>query len=162
MELEMKHRWFSRGSLAAALSAALLSGAATADDTGDLTVQATVSNTCVVSDATLDFGTVLATAPNNDASTAISWACTPGFSTTIELGNGLNGNRTLDAVIAYELYSDSGHTSVWGGAGQAVAVTGTGFASMTDTTVYGRILGSALNSVSPGTYDDTVTITIKF
>lgn len=59
--------------------------------------------------------------------------------------------------LAYFLYRDSGHTTVWGNAGVA-APTGTG-AGVTNT-VYGRV--TAGQNKPAGSYTDTVVATITY
>jgi spore coat protein U-like protein len=62
-------------------------------------------------------------------------------------------------VLKYDLYSDSGRTTVWGNtAGTGKTHTGTG--SSTDLTVYGTLPHGQNKSV--GSYSDTVLATVTF
>jgi spore coat protein U-like protein len=61
--------------------------------------------------------------------------------------------------LSYQLYSDSGLTTVWGNtSGTGVGVTGTGAA--VSTTVYGSV--AAGQNVPTGSYADTVAATVTF
>jgi spore coat protein U-like protein len=81
-------------------------------------------------------------------------------------GGGSLSNRWMrsgSTSLAYQLYMDAAHTTVWGdGTGGSVAVnSGTCFANCTTTyTVHGRI--PARQAVGPGTYGDTIVVTVTF
>jgi spore coat protein U domain-containing protein, fimbrial subunit CupE1/2/3/6 len=170
MELEMKHR-LSRAALAAAVSGLLVSGSALAVDVNaNLSVTATVSNSCTVSAANLAFGVVSPTA-DTDVQTTISWQCTTGHPATIKLGAGGSTNimaRRMTAggttSLPYQLYTNSTRTSVFGDGvtGNSLAILGAGFAATTSTTVYGRVPTGAVGANTAGAYTDTVQITVTF
>jgi spore coat protein U-like protein len=170
----MKYRWSHRRLLAAAVSSLSLCGAALADDTANLTVSATVAPTCkLTTGPTLSFGTVNPLA-NNDAQGNIQWVCTNGFNTAIKLGAGSTAGGTISnrlmsdggtGKLAYQLYTDSARTTVFGdgtAGSSTVAVSGAGYASPANVTVYGRVLGSAAGAATAGSYTDTVLVTITF
>jgi spore coat protein U-like protein len=155
-------------------TSAILAGTSTAN----LPVTATIAANCAISTAAVAFGTydptvVNATTPLDQPGT-VTVTCTSGASTTVTLGQGANagGGSTPAAPVrrmsdgggtpnylAYSLYSDSGHTAVWGDTAlTGVAHTGTGTA--TNLTVYGRV--GAGQNVPVGSYSDTVVATVTF
>jgi spore coat protein U domain-containing protein, fimbrial subunit CupE1/2/3/6 len=165
----MQYRWSHRRLLAAAVSSLALCGAALADDTANLAVSATVNPSCKLTTApTLGFG-ALSPLADNDAQTNITWQCTTGFNTVIKLGGGGTGNIGARAMggagsLPYQLYTDSGRTSVFGDGttGSTVAVSGVGYSSTGNVPVYGRVLQANAAVASAGAYSDTVQITIVF
>ena len=96
--------------------------------------------------------------------------CTLNTTATISLNVGLNPvsaentatparrmSNGATGLLAYNLYRDPGHTTIWGaGPGNGSAYTGTGISS--DVLIFGKI-GPGL-VVPNGTYIDTVTVSI--
>lgn len=145
--------------------------AATTSDT--LTVQATVVSSCTVGAATLDFGTVdsiTGALDLNDTAT-ISVTCSLTTPYNILLGPGTNGDGTVTGrkmkisgagtdKLSYQLFRNALGTQNWGqtiGTDTESAI-GTGFA--VPHVVYGKI--PAAQVVTPGSYSDTVTITVSY
>lgn len=142
--------------------------------TDELTVSATVENSCVVTGGALAFGAYdLASTVDVDASTTVSVACTAGAVTTITLGQGANPDAGSSAeaplrrlgdggtgFLSYALYSDAARETVWGD----TAGTGTGYTATSsapaDLTVYGRL--TAGQAVPLGAYSDHLVVTIMF
>src|SRR5262245_838396 len=96
--------------------------------TANLGVSATVTNNCTISTGALAFGSydpVVANASTNlDGTGTVSVACTKGTSATVGLGLGSNASGSTRRMgdgggnfLTYELYQDSGHTTVWGNSG---------------------------------------------
>jgi spore coat protein U-like protein len=116
----------------------------------------------------VSFGTydVFATSPNAATGT-IEILCTPGIGTwtlTLSSGNSPSfpGRYMLQGMepLNHNLYTDAGATLIWGdGTGGTTYVTGSGSGHFTFT-VYGLL--PAGQDVSPGTYTDTITITLTF
>ena len=138
----------------------------------NLSVSATVVSQCTISAPnTLAFGNydpVSANATTDlDASTTFSVACTKGApSVWIGLNTGANASGSTRRMasgaerLAYEIYSDSGRSSVWGNtSGTGVSYTSTSKAA-TNLTVYGRV--PAGQDVGAGSYADTVVATVNF
>jgi spore coat protein U-like protein len=158
--------------LPAAMAAALLcfacssAGASTA--TGSFSVQVSIAATCVVtSAANLNFGTqgVLSGAANQTSSMTVTCSNTTPYN--IGLDKGLNGSSVTtrqmssgSAVINYSLFSNAGMTTNWGNTVGTDTVAGTGNGSGQVYTVYGQI--SAQTTPAPGTYNDTITVTITY
>lgn len=120
----------------------------------------------------LDFGSVSTFFTSSDAqvdgngSGNISVQCSPGSDATITIDSGANdaavagGGRALangSVYIPYDIYSDAGFSTVLNN-GSTLSVTGDG----TEQTVpiYGRAVGVA--GLSPGTYTDTISVTLTF
>ncbi len=160
------------------LSALLLGLAAgtaiAATHTGSLIVNANVASVCYVSGTTLDFGSgldpIAGTVPV-DTSATMTVRCTQTTPWTVSLDAGLNaGGPTVFAArrmvnaghtLAYQLYTDAARTTIWGnGSGGTATTSGTGTGGTQSLTVYGRL--PALSGAVPGTYADTVTVTVTY
>lgn len=150
--------------------------AATTSITQTFQVQLTIQAQCVInSTATLNFGSlgVLGGAggtANNDQYTTVAVQCTntTPYNIGLDAGTTTGGttatrlllNASTSETVQYKLYTDSGHTTNWGNnvgvdtSGQ----TGTG-ASQTFN-IYGRI--PPQTTPTPGTYADTVTVTVTY
>lgn len=142
--------------------------------TGTLTVTASVAQNCIVSSPTLAFGAydpvVANLSANDDQSTTIVLTCTKGASgITLGFGNSANAPAGCTApqrclvssghYMNYQLYSDSGRSSVWTTA-IAETVSG-GVTTPTNVTVYGRIPSGQDASIGAA-YTDSVTATVNF
>lgn len=155
--------------IAAALLAALLGGARSADgatDTGTLNVTATVTTNCSLSGGTMAFGTYVSGQTTNlDVQGSINYVNCPAGRLTFELDNGANANGTQRRMksgsnyLNYQLYKTSSRNTVWGTGAEAnqIELLQGGGGSVV---VYGRI--PAGQTVPPGSYSDTVTITLTF
>ena len=162
---------------AAVIAAAVLSPAAVnaGSSTGTLTVTASVAQKCILSSPTLAFGSYDPVVTNNsanlDASTTITVTCTKG-ATGITLGFGNSANAPAGCTapqrcllgsghanyLNYQLYSDSGHSSVWTTA-ISESVTG-GITTPTSVTIYGRV--PPAQDVSVDSYSDSVVATVNY
>jgi spore coat protein U-like protein len=136
--------------------------------TAPFTVTATNATNCSVSAATLNFGSAGVLRTALDASSSITVTCTNAAPYTVALGGGLSGatNPALrkmsqaSATITYGLYQDSGRAVPWGDSVGVNTMAGTGSGLAQTFTVYGRV--PAQNTPSPGTYSDTVVLTISY
>jgi spore coat protein U-like protein len=156
--------------LAAAVAVGGITSANAANDTDTFGVQLVVNNSCTITatGGTLNFGTVTGTiATDVDSFTTLSVNCNSGATYSVGLNDGTHsttpGERRLQSganYLDYELYSDSGRSSVWTAANTTGDVDGTGNNAAQSLTVYGRVPGG--QSVPAGTYTDTVTATIEF
>ncbi len=160
-------------SIAVALSGSTVVQAATA--TANMTVQLTVTASCSINAATLDFGNAGLLAALIDATTTLSVTCTNTTPYSVGLDNGVNFSSTRRMrqgatanYIGYAIYTDSGRTNAWTTASSSTTCSaanscflGTGNGSAQSITVYGRVpaLGTA---PTPGAYTDTVTMTITY
>lgn len=141
-------------------------------DSTSFSVTATVEDSCAVSATDLGFGSYDPIAGSNlDASSAVTAKCTDGTGYTIGLDAGTGGGATTDNrlmtlgggtdTLSYDLYQDSARTTLWKelGSGSTVSATGNGMEQTHG--VYGRI-PSGQNSAVPGSYSDTITVTISY
>ena len=150
--------------------AASTASAATA--TANLAVSATVTNNCTISTAPLAFGSydpVVANASADlDGTGTVTVACTKGSSATIGLGLGSNASGTTRRMtdgssnfLTYELYQDSGRSTVWGNSGSGLlSPVAAPSKAARDFTVYGRVTSN--QDVPAGSYNDTVVATVNF
>jgi len=145
---------------------------------GTLAVSATVNTNCTVNSPTMTFTAIDPTANANSTGTAtLSVTCTKGTTLVdIKLGPGghqiVSGSRQVNSGannMAYALYTDSGHTTLWGdstttGIGAKLSSGFSAFSSVATPqtfTVYGQILAAA-EDVPAGTYTDSVAVTVDF
>ena len=139
--------------------------AATATTT--FAVTATVQATCLVSATPLAFGTYTGVLVNSTSTVSVT--CTNTTPYNVGLSAGLATGATVltrkmtgpaSAVLAYAMYSDSGHSVNWGQTIGTDTVTGTGNGSAQAITVYGQT--TAAQYVAPGAYTDTITATVTY
>ncbi len=153
------------------LTAAGQALSATASNT--FQVQATVTSACTVAGSTLNFGSSidpLATSTPVDATSTLSVQCTNTTPYTVALNAGANAGgasnfttRTMKSganSLGYQLYLDAGRSSIWGDGTASSTHAGTGTGSTQSLTIYGRM--PSLANVVPGSYTDTVTVTISY
>jgi spore coat protein U-like protein len=166
----MKH-WSRYAAVAATVFGLGAGSVATADDTANMTVTATVVNTCQLRNTPLlGFGALNPLTVNTDVAIGIDWACTNGFVTSIALGGGGSGNiaaRTMASggnALPYQLYTNAGRTTIFGDGttGSLVPVTGVGYGTTNTVQVYGRVTQAAAQAAPAGAYTDTVLVTILF
>ncbi|AIO68105.1 spore coat U domain-containing protein [Burkholderia oklahomensis] len=168
----MKQSSLIKLAVAAALASVAAVGSATTTTT-TFGVSAQVNATCLIDSASaLTFPAYTPGTGDQAATSTITVRCTNGTSFNI----GLNAGTTSGATVAnrimtsgsnqlsYSLYQDAQHASVWGNTPTNDTVNGTG-AGMTTAnaitkTVYGKVPDQP-NAV-PGSYADTVTVTVTF
>jgi spore coat protein U-like protein len=136
--------------------------------TASFNVTATVPAACTVVANNLNFGTAGVLAANTDASTTLSPVCTNGTPYTIGLNGGLSGavdptqRKTMLGAqsVLYGLYRDSGRSLPFGNTigTNTLAETGTGLSQ--SVPVYRRI--PPQSTPSPGTYNDTIVVTLTY
>jgi spore coat protein U-like protein len=156
------------GFLTIALAATPASAATTSTT---LNVSATVTANCTVSSSALAFGAVNPLSGSDvDASGGITVTCTNGTGWTAAAGVGAGSgasfaSRRMTAganLLNYNLYTDAGRTSVWGdGTGSTAQFSNTGSGVAQAVTVYGRVPSGQV-TVPPGSYADTVSVTVTY
>jgi len=141
----------------------------------NLDVSADVSANCSISTAPLAFGAydpaITNAAAPLDGTGTVTVTCTNGAAVSITLDQGANPEalssddtplrQMTDGTqfLAYSLYQDSGHLTVWGNSLTSdLGHNGDGAAN--DLTVYGRI--PAGQNVAAGSFTDTVLATVTF
>jgi len=132
------------------------------------TVTATNATSCSVNASTLNFGSTGVLRSSLDATSTVTLTCTNAAPYTVALDGGLSGatnpaQRKMSQSseqVTYGLYQDSARTQPWGDSvgTNTAAGTGSGLAQM--FTVYGRV--PAQTTPSPGTYSDTVVVTVTY
>lgn len=122
---------------------------------------------CTVSGGTLAFGAInplIAAASNSTATISVSCPSSTPYSIALSAGGGSFGTRTMTSgshVLDYNLYIDATHSVVWGdGTGGTATVNGSADASGTQHTIYGTIPWQP--QAWPGTYADTIVITVSY
>lgn len=100
-----------------------------------------------------------------DSAGEIDVTCPSGTSYAVELDGGLSSAppefRKLSSgsdTIAYGLYRNAARSDPWGEGSESLSGSGTG--SLQTLPVYGRI--HAQSSASPGTYSDTIVVTVIY
>jgi spore coat protein U-like protein len=129
-------------------------------------VSATVVKDCVVSATALGFGNY--TGAVNSAQSTITVTCTSSTTYTVGLGTGLATGATVSTrklqnganLLNYGLYSNATWTTNWGNTLATNWVTGTGNGAAQNITVYGQI--PAAQYVTPGSYADTISVTVTY
>jgi spore coat protein U-like protein len=121
--------------------------------------------TCDISPQSVSFGAYDPTEPSDlDGVGTITIACDAEVSVTISLSSGAGsyGVRAMPGgtgQLSYNLYTTSQRVIVWGdGSGGSDSVSDT--LQSRDFTVYGTI--PARQTVSAGTYADTIVVTITY
>jgi spore coat protein U-like protein len=140
-----------------------------ATTTSTFQVQITIQANCtIVSAAALNFGTAGVLTANVDQTSTIQVQCTnttpynigldagTGTGATVAVRKMTNGANTIN----YSLYSDSGHTTVWGNTIGTNTVSATGDGAAQSYTVYGRV--PPQTTPAPATYTDTITVTVTY
>lgn len=136
--------------------------------TAPFTVTATNTTNCAVGVAPLNFGTTGILRAALDAASTITVTCTNAAAYTVALDGGLSGatNPTqrkmsqASATITYGLYQDASRVTPWGNSVGTNTMAGIGSGLPQTLTVYGRV--PAQNTPSPGSYSDTVVMTISY
>jgi spore coat protein U-like protein len=166
---KVERRFYGVGAVTAACLLASAAPSFAVTSTATFTVQVTIVATCTINSAsTLNFGSQGVFTANVDQSSTIQVQCTNTTPYNIGLDAGVGSGATVavrkmtsgGATVNYTLYSDSGHTTVWGTTIGTNTVAATGNGAAQSYTVYGRI--PAQTTPAPGTYADTVTVTVTY
>jgi spore coat protein U-like protein len=149
------------------LQSASVPFAATATTT--FTVQVVLTATCVINSAsTLNFGTQGVLQANVDQTSTIAVQCTDTtpYDIGLDAGTGAGASVTTrkmtsgGATVNYKIFSDAGRTTVWGNTVSTDTVSAVGNGAAQNYTVYGRV--PPQTTPAPGTYTDTVTVTVTY
>lgn len=131
---------------------------------GSFSVSAEIMKNCLVATQDMDFGSHGLLNADIDATGMVRVTCTGATGYTVGLDAGpytAVTRRMLSGAyhVVYGLYQNAGRTVPWGSAGgQTVAGTGTGLQQ--NLTVFGRVPPQP--TPPPGTYTDTVAVTVTY
>ena len=131
-------------------------------------VTATVPTTCTIATNNLNFGTAGVLTANTDATTTVAPDCTNGTPYNIGLDGGLSvatdptqrKMKNAAAFVLYGLYRDSARSLPFGNTIGTNTLGGTGTGLAQSATVYGGI--APQSTPSPGTYNDTIVVTLTY
>ncbi len=136
-------------------------------------VSANLSSSCSISGSTLNFGTgidpIQAAVPLNATSTlSVTCSNTTPYIVALDAGTHAGGTSNFSArkiqngtsTLGYQLYTDAAHLLVWGNGIGTVTSIGIGTGSTQAVSIYGQL--PDLTGAIPGTYTDTVTVTITY
>jgi spore coat protein U-like protein len=135
--------------------------------TTSFAITATIQATCTVSATPLAFGTYAGVLINSTSTISATCTNTTPYKVGLNAGTATGAtvaNRSMTgpsaSLLHYHLYSDSGHTINWGNTvgTDTVSMTGSGVAQT--LTVYGQV--PAGQFVTPGSYSDTITVTLTY
>jgi len=147
----------------------LVSASHATSTTSTFTTQITLTASCTINSAsTLNFGTQGVLTTNTDQTSTIQVQCTNTTPYNIGLDAGTGTGATMavrkltsgGATVNYSLYSDTGRTTVWGNTIGTDTAAATGNGAAQSYTVYGRV--PAQTTPAPGTYNDTITVTVTY
>lgn len=129
-------------------------------------VHASVLRSCRVSTlSNLNFGTSVGLRSGREKNVTAQLKCTTDVAWQVTLDDGLHaqaGKRFMAAGgerVGYDLYRDPSRLGRWGST-QSSAVSGTGTGAIQELKVYGHV--PAQTDAMPGTYLDTVTMTLTY
>jgi len=144
-----------------------LSSAHAATTTATFTVTATVSSTCSITANPLAFGVY--TGVQLDGASTLSATCSNLIPYDVGLSAGTFSGATVTARkmsgldpagLGYSLFRDSARTLNWGETIGSDVVHQTGNGVAQTIPVFGRVPAAEL--VDPGSYTDTITVTLTF
>jgi spore coat protein U-like protein len=156
---------------AATLSAGIADAATT---TTTFNVTASVLATCSTTATALTFGTYTPGAGTLANSSTISVKCTKNTPYTVALNAGTTAGGTLAQrlmgsganKLQYNLFTTAALTTIFGdgtGGTGTGAGTGAGVATANTLTVFGQLPDNATNQAAvPGSYSDTITVTVTY
>ena len=164
---------FSQSLIAASLVAFATAASAVSTATTTFQVTASVAAQCSVTATDMAFGVVAPLGGDVDQTSTVTVKCTKNSSYTVGLNAGTVSGSTLATrlmanggdTMQYNLYTNSGRTTVWGNSATAptwVSGTGAGMGTGQVLTVYGRVPTGQTN-LAVGSYSEpTITVTVTY
>jgi spore coat protein U-like protein len=136
--------------------------------TAPFTVTANVVASCSVSATTLDFGSAGVLQSYIDSTNTLSVTCSATVPYSVSLDGGLSGAtdptqrkmKKASEAVTYGLYLDAARSQPWGNSVGTNTASGTGSGFAQTYTVYGQVKPQA--TPSPGTYTDTIVVTVAY
>ena len=117
----------------------------------------------------MSFGTIAGLTTAQATSNQIGITCTKGAVYSVALNNGMNGGTgptkrilisSANQKLSYGIFKDAAHVQAWGATTGANTQAGTGSGTTQNLTAYALL--PAQGNPNPGTYSDTVVVTIKY
>jgi len=164
----LKRHSFMAKVITAAILLASTSGVALAQTT-TFQVTASVNSACSVTATDLAFGVYDPFSVTDiDGTVTLDVLCTNSTDYDIGLDEGTGSGATVTTrrmssggnTLDYSLYQNTQRTNVWGDTVGVDTVADTGIGTTQNFTVYARLF--ALQNAAPGSYADTVTVTVTF
>jgi spore coat protein U-like protein len=127
-----------------------------------------ITASCVInSTATLDLGSSGVINTNHDANAPLHIQCTNTTPYTIGLDKGATTGAAIaqrllangGATVNYNLFQSAAYATIWGDTGAGL-VSSTGTGADQTFNIYGRV--PTQSTPAPGTYTDTVTVTVTY
>ena len=158
--------WIAYGYSTAGTCPAISAGGA--GSSSPFNVTATNAGACSVSATALDFGTVGVLQGATDGASTLAVTCALSTPYTIGLngGNALASDPTQRKMangaeqVVYGLYRDTARAQPWGNTAGVNTAAGSGSGTAQTFSVYGRM--PAQSTPSPGTYTDTIVVTVTY
>lgn len=131
------------------------------------TVTATILPGCTITSGNLGFGTYVGA--TKDVAAVISVKCSNTTPYNVGLNAGSSSGATVttrkmtgpgSAKLSYALFTNASRTTNWGNTIGTSTVSGRGTGATQGLYVYGRVAAGQL--VAPGTYSDTVVVTLSY
>ena len=140
---------------------AYIPAAAAATATTTFAVTATVQATCTVSATAMAFGIYTAAVAPSTSTVSVTCTNTTPYTVSLDAGTATGAtvtNRSMESgavLLGYGLFSDSAHSVNF-----ATTTSLTGNGASQPITIYGQI--PAGEYVTPGSYTDTITVTVTY
>lgn len=139
-----------------------------ASATGSFSVTASVTASCLITASNMGFGSVGLLNSAVNSTNVLQPQCTNStpYSVGLNAGASALGSTSLRymtgaaGAVSYRLYSNSNRTANWGNTSGTDTVASVGTGSAQSFTVYGQVPTQA--SPPPGTYSDTVTVSVNY
>jgi spore coat protein U-like protein len=166
---KLRSRLRVTGALTAACLLQFVGPSSATTTTTTFTATITLAATCVINSAsTLDFGTAGVLTANVPATSTIQVQCTntTPYNIGLDAGTGTGATVTVrkltsgGATVNYSIYTDAGHTTVWGNTVGTDTAASTGTGASQSFTAFGLV--PAQTTPAPGVYNDTVTVTVTY
>lgn len=128
---------------------------------------ATVPSSCTVSASSLSFGAYAGSIVYGTSSLSVNCTDTTTYNLGLNAGTSTGATVTSRAMtyagsntLAYQIFQTNAYSTNWGNTVGTDTVTGTGTGVTQAVNVYGRI--NAGLYVTPGSYSDTITVTVTY
>jgi spore coat protein U-like protein len=149
-----------------------LAGGAQADTaTATFNVTATVAKNCTVNATPLAFGAFTGTQIDTPTTIAVNCTGTTPYTIALNAGSGggdFSGRRMTNGgtgTLLYNLFTDSGRTTVWGDGTASTSIvggTGAGMGTTNNHEVFGRLFAAGNENAEAGSYSSQIAVTVTY